>query len=111
MSLGMFAFENCNGLKEVKSYINKPFSISTLCFNKVNTDVITLYVPAGTKAKYEVTEGWKEFKKIIEMEGSAINGIIIDDTRTSSIYTLSGKQLVVPQKGINIINGRKVVVK
>ena len=107
----MFAFENCSGLKEVRSYISRPYAISTLCFNKVNTDAITLYVPAGTKAKYETTEGWKEFKKIIEMEGSSINEIVVDDTRTGSIYTLSGKQLVVPQKGINIINGRKVVVK
>jgi len=110
-TIGMFAFDNCSGLKEVRSYISKPFTISTLCFNKVNTDAITLYVPAGTKAKYETTEGWKEFKKIIEMEGSSINEIVVDDTRTGSIYTLSGKQLVVPQKGINIINGRKVVVK
>ena len=27
----------------------------------------TLYVPAGTKAKYQATDGWKEFKYIVEM--------------------------------------------
>lgn len=27
----------------------------------------TLYVPAGTKAKYEATEGWNLFKNIVEM--------------------------------------------
>ena len=28
----------------------------------------TLYVPKGTKGKYEATEGWKEFQNIVEME-------------------------------------------
>ena len=29
----------------------------------------TLYVPYGTKSIYETTDGWKEFKNIIEMGG------------------------------------------
>lgn len=26
----------------------------------------TLYIPLGTTPKYKVTEGWKDFKKIVE---------------------------------------------
>lgn len=110
-ALDMFAFSDCSGIKEIKSHINSPFTISTLCFNNVNIDAIKLYVPQGTKAKYETTNGWEEFKNIIEMSGTAVNNIIADDVKTSDIYSISGKLLTTPEKGINIINGRKVIVK
>lgn len=110
-AIDMFAFSDCSGIKEIKSHINSPFTISTLCFNNVNIDAIKLYVPQGTKAKYETTNGWEEFKNIIEMSGTAVNNIIADDVKTNYIYSISGKLLTTPEKGINIINGRKVIVK
>ncbi len=31
------------------------------------TDIITLYVPAGSKAKYQAADGWKDFTNIVEV--------------------------------------------
>ena len=83
--IGYRAFYNCSGLTEVRSFIVKPFTISTYVFS--NASQATLYVPIGTKAKYEATDGWKEFANIVEMdldptdggevsygEGGSING-------------------------------------
>ncbi|MCR5643253.1 MAG: leucine-rich repeat domain-containing protein [Prevotella sp.] len=66
------AFEFCDNLSEVISYINEPFTINNNVFlltDRTHYSNAILYVPAGTKAKYEATEGWKNFKNIVEMGG------------------------------------------
>ena len=65
-SIQKAAFSGCIGLTEIYSYIEDPFSLDTYCWAGVDKS-IPLYVPAGTKAKYQTTEGWNEFTNIIEM--------------------------------------------
>ena len=60
-------------IDELYSLIEDPFAVSeyTFCDAGIGGDTYekgTLYVPRGTKAKYEATDGWKYFKNIIEME-------------------------------------------
>ena len=66
-SIGRGAFFDCRNLKEIRSYIEEPFVTGDDAFSRPNFSNATLYVPVGTKAKYEATEGWKEFKNIVEM--------------------------------------------
>lgn len=71
-SIGYSVFFNCQGIKDIYSYIIEPFDIDKSVFECLNygsyyfTDA-TLYVPAGTKSKYESTTGWSAFKNIVEM--------------------------------------------
>ena len=45
-------------------------------------------------------------------DATGIEGISADDgTEKSDIYSISGQKLSAPQKGINIINGNKTLVK
>jgi len=71
------AFYHCKNLKSVTNHITEPFEINEDVFkchesgsDASPTDYVyenaTLYVPTGTKAKYEATEGWKNFKNIEE---------------------------------------------
>lgn len=60
------AFSSC-ALTKVYSKIKEPFYIDSSVFDE-NPDDLTLYVPAGTKALYESTEGWNMFENIVEME-------------------------------------------
>ena len=75
-SIGEEAFSGCSNITSITSHIpaNKLFAISKYVFNGVNKSACTLYVPAGTKATYEATEGWKVFKNIVEVEAPGIDG-------------------------------------
>ena len=71
-SIGEYAFGNLSYLESVVSYITDPFDIADNVFGIVNGDVltaptVTLSVPAGTKGKYEATDGWKKFQTTTEM--------------------------------------------
>jgi hypothetical protein len=72
----------------------------------------TLYVPKGTKFAYEAKEGWKDFRNIVEGTPTSITRVTLDkETPNTPIYDLNGRKLAEPQKGINIIEGKKVLIK
>jgi hypothetical protein len=82
-----------------------------------------LYVPIGSKSAYKAANYWKEFKEINEIETTGIDQINFQENGEQGIdqegavwYTIDGKRVDKPKKGINIIrmsNGttKKVVVK
>ncbi len=63
-SIGESAFYGCSSLKTVISEITNPFTVSSNCFS--NASNATLFVPRGTKSKYENLSGWNGFKEIKE---------------------------------------------
>ena len=78
-SIGEYAFYSCWSLDSVISWIEKPFDIDNNVFERYNDETnqtsftsATLYVPKGCKARYEATEGWKNFTHIVEIESTVI---------------------------------------
>ena len=71
----------------------------------------TLYVPKGTIDKYKATEGWKDFLFIEEGNPTGIKAVENTKNNSIAIYNLNGVSLPEPKRGVNIIDGRKVVVK
>ena len=69
--MGNLVFTNCNELTSVYSLIVEPFEIYENVFVDDNSNFTsaTLYVPKGTKAKYEATPAWNKFQKIEEIQG------------------------------------------
>ena len=119
-AIGMYAFDGCTALTKVTSHVQQPFSIADRTFGYWNYSLqadqypATLYVPYGTKAKYESASGWKgNFKDIVEM--SIGTGIYagMPGLDAGAVYTLDGRKLQgqPAQKGVYIINSRKVVLK
>lgn len=109
------AFAGCN-LSVVISRIENPFTIETNTFSDNTFYNATLYVPEGTIDKYKTTEGWKKFAFIEEGIPSNIININNDALKEKKRYTLNGRIITLPQKGINIIqmnNGKnkKVLVR
>ena len=106
-SLGDRAFEGCTGFTSVTILSTTPPAMSNGCLEPN----VTIHVLAGCKASYEVAEFWKDFTIVEDattgidaVEGSAM---ISED----NIFSISGQRLDKAAKGVNIINGKKVLVK
>ena len=125
-----FNFEFCDNLLTVVSKIINPKE--TPCgytwisgynsgfsnaFSRNTLMNATLYVPIGTKEKYMEAEGWKDFVFIEEMSPTGILTIgESNNTFEVKRYTINGRQISQPQKGINIIKmsdgtSKKIFVK
>lgn len=96
--------------------IEKPFKIEgkssnsgTFSSNTFNNG--KLYVPKGTINTYKTTVGWKDFAHIEESEPAGINVVENARNNITTFYNLNGIRQPEPKKGINIVNGKKVVVK
>ena len=108
-SIGQSAFYNCDALTSVTVSSTTPVAITKNVFtHRTNA---TLYVPQGSKEAYLEADYWKEFKEIVEIDPAGINQIMSNQKDNAKIFTLDGKRINKPQKGINIIGGKKVVVK
>jgi hypothetical protein len=88
-SIGYYAFGDCNSLSVV---INKSTSPQRLYNDVFSSDTYTnavLYVPQGTKESYASTYPWKQFKKIVEMDGLGYDtgNCLIDVTDEFTYYT------------------------
>ena len=78
--IGNNAFAGCFNLKEIRVLAEEPIKLGSASagtrggdassvFAGVDTETCTLYVPYGSKEKYEQAEGWSDFKNIVEMGG------------------------------------------
>ena len=72
----------------------------------------TLYVPVGSKEAYQAADYWHEFGNIVEMDFTAIEDTLVDDTLcgvNDAYYDLQGRRVGEPAKGcIYIHKGKKV---
>lgn len=91
-------------LLTVESMIATPKDIHDGVFTKNTYMNATLYVPIGSKDKYKATQGWKNFVFIEERSPTQIKTIERNSNSTEiKRYSLNGRQLDKPLKGINII--------
>lgn len=59
----------------------------------------------------ETADGVSASAKVIVGDGAGVDSILNDDGKETIIYDLFGRRLDSPRKGINIVNGKKVIVK
>lgn len=109
------AFYGCTGLTTIYSMNTVPPTYKGGFENKCYL-YATLYVPTGSLEAYQEAEPWKNFWTITEFDpATGIENVTVDsgagENGEMRIYDLQGRGLSAPQRGINIINGRKVLVK
>ena len=115
-SIGSYAFNGGEKLLDVVTLIKSPVSIPDNAFSSKTYADGTLYVPSGTKSKYQVRGGWKKFVYMEEGVPAGIDNISNEGAKEAARYTLDGKRVATPQPGLNIVrmtdgSTRKVVVK
>lgn len=109
-----YSFAYCRNLTSVTvSSMTPPTCYDGAFYQSSASTGATLYVPSGAEAAYKAANGWKEFKNIVVDPATDIqevgNGNL--ELNNTSIYSISGQRLAKPQRGVNIIGGRKVVMK
>lgn len=73
----------------------------------------TLYVPNEAVEAYKSAEGWKDFQNIVGIDPTGIEDVkVTGESRKKEnvIYDLSGRRLNQPKRGVNIVNGKKVMM-
>lgn len=106
----------CAKLMSVVSFNEHPreirgikYSDSTFHPNTVANGI--LYVPTGSVETYKKTKGWQDFNNIVEFNPTTIEVVNRSNNKKKVVYDLSGRAVKQPRKGINIINGKKYVIK
>ena len=102
-------------MNSIYCYITSPTSSTGSNFASSNYTNATLYVPKGTKALYQNTEGWNKFQNIVEFDATAVKGISGSsaEAKVSTNYSVDGKLLTQPQSGLylqKLSNGKTIKV-
>ncbi|MCF0196872.1 MAG: Ig-like domain-containing protein, partial [Bacteroidaceae bacterium] len=93
-----YVFGTKNGVKAFYKLVNTPMtSTGNFAYLESDTDYLAESAIAGLTLNFD--------------EETAIEDIVTKDNEQTEIYTLSGIRLSQPVKGINIIGGKKVLVK
>lgn len=133
-----FLFDG-NSLENMTLAGNMPNNYYYGWYNEENFRKVVLYVPRSLYNQYASTEPWNKFAAIIPLDDDVINnpennkpgnnnqggnsgnnnqeggstGIdsFKSDNNKVVVYNLKGQRTNTQSKGINIINGKKVVIK
>ena len=117
-NIGYRAFNACEALTSVYSLIDNPFDIESNVFNGISENAI-LYVPQGTKARYEQAAGWLEhFAKIDDGTSDYLDGDVNMDGSVNGTDLVAlaniilGKQAETESADVNkdgSVNGTDIV--
>ena len=102
-SIGVDAFAGCP-IEKVISQIEQP-RYTPLPFQAFDDNVFLykpLYVPTGLVEEYRRVIYWNKFYDIFEMDMSPLERVTMDNG-TQRYYTIDGKELATPEKGLFII--------
>ncbi len=132
-SIGASAFAGCTNLKSITVNRVTPIDLSAVAgvrgamtragssssvFEGVNKETCILYVPAESIDAYKQAVGWKDFKNILAIGTTAINGVVVSEGKPFDIYNMQGRKVKANTttfnglpSGVYIVNGKKVMVK
>ena len=115
--IGYRTFAGCSNLKTIYSLNLQPPTYDIFhdpAFEQTCYSSAVLYVPIGSLNAYQTTIPWSNFGNIQEFD--PVTGIdntkmeVEAENEETTIYDLQGRRLSRSQRGINIINGKKVLV-
>ena len=110
-SLGSSCFSGCKGLASVYVYAEQLPTMGYTVFENCDADNCILYVPKGTIDMYRQSD-FGYFKNIVELDATGINNPMTStNLKEVSRYTVNGKRLTTPTKGVNVVKYSNGMVK
>lgn len=106
-------FNGCSNLREVYITAPEPPKYRTYPAYIGGEDLgdLILYVPQASLEKYKESEYWSQFKEIRSIETAGIADVETDRKNPDVIHDLQGRRLKHTVPGINIVNGKKILVR
>lgn len=105
-TIGKEAFSDCANVTKIISHAATPPVCGSQALDDINKWTCTLYVPDGSVGAYQQADQWKEF-----LFTADVKPITVEVDSQAPVYSLSGQRLTAPRKGVNVIGGKKIVVK
>lgn len=107
-SIGEQTFRLCSSLADVYAYTEQVPQSHRFAFSGSNYKHATLHVPATSLEAYKNAERWKDFGSIVALtdndpKPSGIQAINNGVMTAKRYYSIDGKQIAMPQRGLNII--------
>ena len=92
-------FEDCPNLQAIRFF--SPTPLNPYVYPKISNDVI-VYIPKGSMSAYSATR-WGDYN-LVEFDATDIDTPIrTDKAGAREHYSIDGKRLTAPQRGLNII--------
>ena len=111
-SIGEYVFSGCSSLASIYSLNPIPPTIGGSNFTNKQYMDMKVYVPQGSLSAYQSADRWKDFWELQEFDPTGVETIKADGKNIKdSYYDIQGRKLNAPKKGLNIINGKKVLIK
>ena len=112
-------FRNCKNLMNIINQNIFPSEIEDETFISLPTrGVCSVDIPQDCLADYQTAAGWRHLfvtaadeMKANSASLTAINNIAEAENEAKSVFSFAGERLSAPAKGMNIIDGKKVMVK
>lgn len=110
------AFWNCDALTSFTCLNPTPpeivdWALYGRAFDESHYRNVTLYVPKGAVYDYERAREWEKFSAIKAIDATGIESIEMTKQTPTAIFDPCGRKLTEPQKGINVVDGKKVLIK
>lgn len=109
--IGTKAFNGCGNLQNIYS-LNPIPPVFDMSITYVMKTDICAYVPKGSLSAYQTAGVWEKFKYVTEFDPAGIEMINADMKKAyNTYYDIQGRRLNVQKPGLNIINGKKVIIR
>ena len=72
---------------------------------------LNVFVPQEALEAYQSAESWKDFWNLKGFDATGLESVKAANGDANTYYDLQGNRHHAPKRGLNIINGKKVMVK
>lgn len=110
-AIGGLAFKGCDALTSIYSLNTTPPSVVSGNFTNNQYMTSNVYVPQEALEAYQSADVWKDFWNLQGSDFTSIETVKANNKSTDRYYDIRGNRYDTPKHGLNIINGKKVIVK